>query len=156
RTSAAKSPRARRRGPEPVSQPTTERRAITIQGTVQGVGFRPFVYNLAIRLRLSGFVKNRNGDVLIEAEGELSSLDALLAELAANAPPLAHIAHLSWERRPLRGDTTFSIAPSDTEAGPDAPVFISPDIATCADCLAELFDPADRRYRYPFINCTNC
>jgi hydrogenase maturation protein HypF len=131
-----------------------ERRAIVVRGIVQGVGFRPFVYNLATRLRLGGFVRNQTGTVLIEVEGESPALERFLAELAERPPPLAVIEHLSWERRPPRGEERVRIEHS--EAGSDSPVFVSPDVAVCADCLAELFDPADRRYGYPFLNCTNC
>jgi hydrogenase maturation protein HypF len=131
-----------------------ERRAITVRGVVQGVGFRPFVHGLASRLQLSGFVKNRVGGVSIEIEGDAPSLDSFLAELKANPPPLAHIESLTWEFCSLQGDRPFCIQPSETEDS--GSIFISPDIATCADCLAELFDPANRRYRYPFLNCTNC
>jgi hydrogenase maturation protein HypF len=131
-----------------------ERRAVAVQGVVQGVGFRPFVYGLASRLHLRGFVKNRTGGVLIEVEGEVPSLDRFLTELVAGPPPLAHIDRLSWERRPPRGDRLFHIEPSEADGA--AAVFVSPDVATCADCLAELFDPADRRHHYPFLNCTNC
>jgi hydrogenase maturation protein HypF len=131
-----------------------ERRAITIRGVVQGVGFRPFVYGLASRLELSGFVKNRTGEVLIEVEGEGRLLDDFLSELAAHPPPLAQIEHLSWEKHPSKGEVSFRIEAS--EGDPTSPIFVGPDIATCNDCLAELFNPADRRYRYPFLNCTNC
>jgi hydrogenase maturation protein HypF len=131
-----------------------ERRAIAVEGIVQGVGFRPFVYGLATRLDLCGFVKNCTGGVLIEIEGEAGALDHFLAELTSKAPPLAQIERVSWERQPSRHDQLFRIEPS--EADQAAQVFVSPDVATCADCLAELFDPADRRYRYPFLNCTNC
>jgi hydrogenase maturation protein HypF len=131
-----------------------ERRAITVRGIVQGVGFRPFVYNLAVRLHLGGFVKNQTGSLCIEVEGEPSALERFLAELARQPPPLAQIEHLSWEPRPARGEPRFRIEASDGAA--DTPVFISPDVATCADCWRELFDPAGRRFRYPFLNCTNC
>jgi hydrogenase maturation protein HypF len=131
-----------------------ERRALVVHGIVQGVGFRPFVYNLASRLRLRGFVKNQAGSVWIEVEGEPSSLDCFLAELSNQPPPLARIEHLSWEQRGLRGECHFHIERS--EADVVSPVFISPDVATCPDCLAELLDPADRRQGYPFLNCTNC
>jgi hydrogenase maturation protein HypF len=131
-----------------------ERRAITVRGIVQGVGFRPFVYTLAARLQLRGFVRNQTGTLLIEVEGEPPSLERFLAELSDRPPPLAHVEHLSWERRPPRGDGHFRIEPSEAESA--SAVFISPDVATCADCLAELRDPADRRYGYPFLNCTNC
>jgi hydrogenase maturation protein HypF len=131
-----------------------ERRAIVVRGIVQGVGFRPFVYNLAARLHLSGFVKNQTGSVLIEVEGEPPSLEHFLTELAEKPPPLAHIEHLSWEQRPPLGERRFRIESS--EANEASPVFISPDVATCPDCLAEVFNPSDRRYGYPFLNCTNC
>ncbi len=131
-----------------------ERRAIEIRGIVQGVGFRPFVYSLAMRLHLRGFVKNQTGNVLIEVEGEPASLECFLAELTAKPPPLAQIEHLSWEPQPPRGEQQFRIAPSD--AGVSSPVFISPDVATCPDCLRELLDPKDRHFNYPFLNCTNC
>jgi hydrogenase maturation protein HypF len=131
-----------------------ERRAIVVGGIVQGVGFRPFVYNLASRLRLHGFVKNQTGSVLIEVEGESPALDCFLAELAGKPPPLAHIDHLAWEPRPPRGEQRFRIEHSDPDA--PSPVFVSPDVATCPECLREFLDPADRRYGYPFLNCTNC
>ena len=131
-----------------------ERRAIAIHGVVQGVGFRPFVYGLASRLHLNGFVKNRVGGVLIEVEGDARSLDHFLTELTTKPPPLARINHLAWERRPTQGDCQFHIQPSEVES--PGPIFVSPDVATCADCLAELLDPTDRRQRYPFLNCTNC
>jgi hydrogenase maturation protein HypF len=131
-----------------------ERRAIVIRGIVQGVGFRPFVYNLAVRLHLAGFVKNQTGTVLIEVEGATATLDRFLAEVAEHPPPLAHIDQLSWEQQPARGEEQFRIDASESD--PSSPVFISPDVATCDECLAEVLDPADRRYRYPFLNCTNC
>jgi hydrogenase maturation protein HypF len=131
-----------------------ERRAIAVRGIVQGVGFRPFVYGLAERLGLGGFVRNQTGTVWIEVEGDGPSLDRFLLLLSGQAPPLAHIDHLSWERRPPCGEERFRIEASAGDAG-DA-IFVSPDVAACADCLAEMFDPADRRYLYPFLNCTNC
>jgi hydrogenase maturation protein HypF len=131
-----------------------ERRAIVVRGIVQGVGFRPFVYGLATRLGLSGLVRNQTGTLLIEVEGEPSALDGFLSELAERPPPLAHVEHLSWEARPAQGESHFRIESSEADAA--SPVFISPDVATCSDCLAELLDPADRRHGYPFLNCTNC
>jgi hydrogenase maturation protein HypF len=131
-----------------------ERRAIFVHGIVQGVGFRPFVFNLAARLQLGGFVKNQTGSVLIEVEGEPPSLERFLAELAEQPPALALIEHLSWESRPPQGEPRFRIEAS--EADPASPIFLSPDVATCADCLAEMLDPADRRFGYPFLNCTSC
>lgn len=131
-----------------------ERRAIAIQGIVQGVGFRPFVFRLATALKLHGFVKNQTGDVMIEVEGDSPSLDRFLNELQNHPPPLAKIETLTWRPCATRGDVTFEIHDSDRQTGGE--IFISPDIATCDDCLRELFDPSDRRFGYPFINCTNC
>jgi hydrogenase maturation protein HypF len=130
-----------------------ERREFRVTGTVQGVGFRPFVYGLARRCELAGFVLNDGGGVSIEAEGEAVSLDAFAAALTDEAPGLARIE--SVQTRPLatRGEHEFVIAPS-TATGRTA--LIPPDVATCDDCLRELFDPGDRRYRYPFTNCTQC
>ncbi len=131
-----------------------DRRAITISGIVQGVGFRPHVYLMAHRLQLRGFVGNRGASVLVEVEGEPNALDQFVFDLANAPPPLARIDDLRWSSRPPRGDPSFRIEPSEVD--PASPIFISPDVATCEDCLAELFDPRDRRYRYPFLNCTNC
>lgn len=131
-----------------------ERRAITVRGIVQGVGFRPFVHGLAARAKLTGFVQNRLDGVRIEIEGNQESLDRFLAELTESAPPLAHIDAIIWERMPLRRDDAFRILPSEG-GGPEA-IFLAPDAATCAECLTELLDPANRRYRYPFLNCTRC
>ncbi len=131
-----------------------ERRAIVIRGIVQGVGFRPFVYGLAARMRLQGFVKNQTGSVLIEVEGEGPCLDEFLAEVATKPPPLAQIENVTWERRVPQGEQHFRIVPSDNDN--PSPIFISPDVATCSDCLREVLDPSDRRYGYPFLNCTNC
>ncbi len=131
-----------------------DRRAIAISGIVQGVGFRPFVYGLATDLRLNGFVRNSSGSVLIEVEGDPQNLDQFLNALASRPPPLARIDRLRWSVQPPRGDSTFRIERS--QALDSGSIFISPDIATCNDCLRELFDPLDRRYRYPFLNCTNC
>ena len=92
--------------------------------------------------------------MLIEAEGSSAALDRLIQELRLSPPPLAQIQAISWEGRPVREDERFSIEHSDGDVG--SPIFISPDIATCDDCRNELFDPSDRRYGYPFLNCTNC
>jgi hydrogenase maturation protein HypF len=125
-----------------------------VGGTVQGVGFRPYVYRLARELGLAGWVRNDSRGVTAEVEGPPGAVDAFFARLAAEAPPLARVE--SVERRPLlpSGGRGFTIVTSAAAGAPDAAV--SPDAATCDDCLAELFDPADRRYRYPFVNCTNC
>ncbi len=128
---------------------------VHISGIVQGVGFRPFVYNLATRLGLKGWVKNTSAGVDIEAEGDETALQEFLRLLRDSAPPLARIDSLTFAWRGPNGHfSTFEILHS--EAQPEAFQPISPDVSICADCLRELFDPADRRYRYPFINCTNC
>ena len=129
-------------------------RRITVTGVVQGVGFRPFVYNLARGMGLSGWVLNHSGGVDIEVEGPALGVDAFTAALETQAPPLARVATLEAERIPLRGFATFEIRHSESQEGRYQ--LISPDVATCPDCQRELFDPEDRRYRYPFTNCTNC
>jgi hydrogenase maturation protein HypF len=131
-----------------------DRRAITVTGIVQGVGFRPFVHELANRHGLRGFVRNQTGGLLIEVEGEWRSLDRFYAELTERPPRLARIDEVCWTSRSPAGDQCFRIEPSTIESVRQ--IFISPDVATCDDCLRELFDPHDRRYQYPFINCTNC
>jgi hydrogenase maturation protein HypF len=131
-----------------------ERLAVTVRGTVQGVGFRPFVYRLANRYELSGWVRNSSGPVEIEVEGERGSLRVFLLELTANPPPLAHIETLEEASLTPSGERGFRILESLVRPGQIQPV--APDSATCADCLRELLDPANRRYRYPFVNCTNC
>jgi hydrogenase maturation protein HypF len=131
-----------------------QRQEITVRGLVQGVGFRPFVHGLASRLGLGGFVRNRAGSVQIEIEGDAGSLERFVDELRTHPPSLSQIVDLDLQSRPSRGDRAFRIERSNGDASPG--VFVSPDVATCAECLAELFDPANRRYRYPFINCSNC
>ncbi len=118
------------------------------------MGFRPFVHRLASQHGLCGFVRNQPSGVLIEVEGDDGSLDRFLAELTTQPPPLAHIDEVHWVSQRPRGDPLFRIEPSVSEG--NGLISHSPDIATCDDCLAELFDPGDRRYRYPFLNCTNC
>ncbi|MCD4739043.1 MAG: carbamoyltransferase HypF [Anaerolineae bacterium] len=135
----------------------TELRAayhIAITGVVQGVGFRPFVYNLAERLGVRGWVLNHSGGIAIEAEGAPDVLTAFIAVLEAEAPPLAYITSLTAVPILPNGYDSFEIRHSQQVAGQYQ--LLSPDVAMCDDCLRELFDPADRRYRYPFINCTNC
>lgn len=127
---------------------------VHITGIVQGVGFRPFVYNLAARLALKGWVRNTSAGVDIEVDGEQDVLEAFVNALRDEAPPLSRIDELTASFRPANGFTSFDIVHS--ESIPSAFQPISPDVAVCGDCLRELFDPHDRRYRYPFINCTNC
>ncbi len=128
---------------------------IHIDGIVQGVGFRPFVYRLAHRYGLHGWVRNSSLGVDIEVSGPADALEAFAQALEAEAPPLARITAL--RRAPLQAPPeprdAFVILHSEDEGGF---TLVSPDVATCPDCLRELLDPADRRYRYPFINCTNC
>jgi hydrogenase maturation protein HypF len=134
--------------------PSLERRAIVVTGAVQGVGFRPYVYALACRFGLTGFVLNRTGQVVIEAEGAPALLDEFVTELARQPPRLAWIDQVRCESRDVAGDRSFRIEAS--ERGSGAEVVLPPDVATCDDCLRELFDPTDRRHRYPFLNCTSC
>ncbi len=131
-----------------------ERRSITVEGIVQGVGFRPFVYGLAREAGLAGFVGNDSNGVFIEVEGESAILDRFEADLVARAPVLAVVERVGRSHRPVVGGSGFAIC--ESRAGPVAETLVSPDVATCADCLAEVFDPANRRFRYPFTNCTNC
>jgi hydrogenase maturation protein HypF len=130
------------------------RRALTVHGIVQGVGFRPFVYSFARELCLKGFVRNDAGTVRIEIEGEPDSINRFCAELANRSPPLAAIDRIALEPLEPRGDRVFRIEPSSINSA--SAIFISPDVATCDACLAELFDPENRRFRYPFLNCTDC
>jgi len=125
-----------------------------VEGTVQGVGFRPFVYRLASELKLAGFVRNDERGVLLEIEGGESAVDGFLRRLAEEAPPLAVIDAVRPRDVALAGERGFRILASPRGGEPAA--LVSADTATCEDCLAELFDPADRRHRYPFVNCTNC
>ena len=127
---------------------------IHITGIVQGVGFRPFVYNLAARLELKGWVRNTSAGVDIEVDGENDALDSFVKLLRDEAPSLSRIDEFSASFCPANGFRSFEILQSESVAGAFQP--ISPDVSICDDCLRELFDPSDRRYRYPFINCTNC
>ena len=139
-------------GAEEVAQ--SRRSRVRVAGTVQGVGFRPHVFRLATELGLAGFVLNDTHGVLLEVEGGPAAVDRFVERLSSEAPPLARIEGVSAEDVPPTGDTGFTIVTSRAGGDPDAPV--SPDTTTCADCLAEVLDPTDRRYRYPFTNCTNC
>ncbi|HLZ59930.1 MAG TPA: Sua5/YciO/YrdC/YwlC family protein [Ktedonosporobacter sp.] len=131
-----------------------QRQRIIVQGIVQGVGFRPFVYGQAMRRKLSGYVQNDSSGVMIEVEGPRQALADFQRALCEETPPLARIVTLTAKCIPLRAETSFVILHS--EAGSERRALIAPDTTTCDDCLRELFDPADRRYLYPFMNCTNC
>jgi hydrogenase maturation protein HypF len=130
-----------------------ERRRLRITGVVQGVGFRPFVHGLASHHALGGFVLNDGAGVVIEAEGEAAVLSEFTAAVAEQAPALARIDAVATEPLAPRGERAFRIEPS---AGGQATALVPADTATCEACLGELLDPEDRRYRYPFINCTQC
>ncbi|HSL43777.1 MAG TPA: carbamoyltransferase HypF [Anaerolineales bacterium] len=127
---------------------------VHITGIVQGVGFRPFVYNLATRHNLKGWVKNTSAGVDIEVDGDDEALNLFLQQLRDEAPPLSRIDEFTASFQPANGFNSLEILHSETVEGAFQP--ISPDVCICPDCLRELFDPNDRRYRYPFINCTNC
>jgi hydrogenase maturation protein HypF len=130
------------------------RTAVRVEGTVQGVGFRPFVYSLASRLGLGGVVGNDVDGVFAEVEGSPSAVRTFLRALRTEAPPLARIERVSTRNIVPNGSDSFTIAAS--QSGGPRRALVSADSATCEDCLAELADPADRRFGYPFINCTNC
>jgi hydrogenase maturation protein HypF len=130
------------------------RKGIEVAGIVQGVGFRPYVYRLARELGLAGVISNTAAGVAIEVEGPAASVETFLHRLPRELPPLARITSLAVRDLPCDHDAEFRILPS--RLGAEARALISADVAVCDDCLRELFDPADRRYRYPFINCTNC
>ena len=131
----------------------TEARLIEVHGVVQGVGFRPFVWRLAERHGIRGRVRNASGVVEIHAEGLADALDAFATAIATDAPPLATVDTVAWTPTDLEGVAGFAVDASVDGAGER---LVSPDAATCPACLADLFDPADRRYRYPFVNCTDC
>ncbi|HEX3277105.1 MAG TPA: carbamoyltransferase HypF [Thermoleophilaceae bacterium] len=125
-----------------------------VEGTVQGVGFRPYVYRLAGELGVAGYVLNDSRGVVVEVEAAPETVERFLTRLPAEAPPLATVERVIAEPLEELGETGFTIR--DSPAGGEVRAAVTADSATCADCLAELFDPADRRYRYPFVNCTNC
>jgi hydrogenase maturation protein HypF len=128
---------------------------ILVNGIVQGVGFRPFVYRLAKRYHLEGFITNSGSGVVIRVAGSRTDIDALVHSLQSEAPPLAHIVSLRQQESSMPETVTgFSILAS--ESGKKSNTHVSPDTATCRDCLREIRNPSDRRFRYPFTNCTNC
>ena len=129
-------------------------RKVKISGVVQGVGFRPFVYQLAHNYNLNGFILNNTAGVSIEVEGKESDIASFMESLQNDLPPLARIDTLSSKVSVCVGYTDFQILQSETED--DMTALVSPDIAICANCLQEMNDPDNRRYRYPFINCTDC
>lgn len=128
---------------------------IHVKGIVQGVGFRPFVFREAKKHLVNGWVLNATDGVHIHAEVESHLLDEFVMALADNAPAASQVTEIELKEVPLEGFDSFEIRFSD-DANVEATTLVSPDLATCDDCVRELLDPADRRYRYPFINCTNC
>jgi hydrogenase maturation protein HypF len=135
------------------------RRQIDVSGIVQGVGFRPYVYRLATGRHLRGTIRNTSAGVTIEIQGPAETVQDFVEHLPAEAPPLARITGFTVNEVPcvavpIGGDLDFRIVHS--QAGEEVRTLISPDVAICPDCLREMFDSHDRRYRYPFINCTNC
>jgi hydrogenase maturation protein HypF len=138
---------------EEIQQKLT-RRGVVVHGVVQGVGFRPFVYRLALEEHLAGVISNDTDGVTIEIEGESASIEAFLSRLRSETPPLARIDSVAVRNLAPIGEAGFRIVASEVLGR--VSTGIPADAATCADCLRELLDPADRRYRYPFLNCTNC
>ena len=128
---------------------------IQVKGIVQGVGFRPFVYRLAKKYLIDGWVLNATDGVFIHAEGETKLLDEFVIELSENPPAASRVEEVTLKEVPLEDFDSFEIRFSDAGAV-EKTTLVSPDLATCDDCARELFNPNDRRYRYPFINCTNC
>ncbi|UCD18407.1 MAG: carbamoyltransferase HypF [Candidatus Zixiibacteriota bacterium] len=131
-----------------------QRMHIEVTGSVQGLGFRPFVYRLAGEMRLNGWVRNYPGGVQIEIEGTRRKLDRFIRRIETDKPPHATIQNLKCDIQTPVGYRTFTVEKSEQTGEKTARIL--PDIATCPDCLAEIFDPGNQRYRYPFTNCTNC
>ncbi|MBI3890467.1 MAG: carbamoyltransferase HypF [Candidatus Wallbacteria bacterium] len=130
------------------------RRIVVIRGTVQGVGFRPFVYRTAVSRGLTGAVWNESGAVVVDVEGDSSSIEAFVRELRSGAPAIARVEAIDAREAEPAGRETFSIV--ESRPGETRHARLSPDLAACPACLGEMSDPADRRSRYPFINCTDC
>ncbi|MFH1581971.1 MAG: acylphosphatase [Pseudomonadota bacterium] len=127
---------------------------LNINGIVQGVGFRPFVYQLASKYEIKGKVANTSSGVVIHIEGTKDNIESFCRDLTEKSPPLSHITDTLIHPEPFKGFKEFSIAQSIGQSA--CSTLISPDVSVCDDCLRELFDSNDRRFQYPFINCTNC
>jgi len=125
-----------------------------IDGIVQGVGFRPFIYQLAFRYGLAGYVANTAEGVDVEIEGPEKEIQQFIDAVEAERPPLSHIASADWAEIPSINEDSFVIRRS--RIGKERSALISPDVGICSDCLSEMRNPRDRRFGYPFINCTNC
>ena len=150
----ARSPRAPQRTVRKAGPAKLERLKMIVRGAVQGVGFRPFVYRLAAELKLNGYVSNTTQGVFIEVEGRRNLLEQFQRRIETGKPPRAIVQSIESSFLDASGYDAFEICESK-ESG-DKTAFILPDIATCIDCLREIFDPNNRRFRYPFTNCTNC
>lgn len=133
---------------------TGRRVLVRVRGIVQGVGFRPYIYQLARRHQLNGWVRNQSDGVEIEVAGRQENVDGFIRDIPDNAPPLARIVYLDVLEEPYSLLGPFTIV--ESHGSSVRSTLISPDVCTCDECLSELLDPMDRRYRYPFINCTNC
>src|SRR5438477_703837 len=136
------------------AQFATRRLRITLNGAVQGVGFRPFVYRLATELSLTGWVLNSSAGLVVEVEGPSEQLSRFAQRLEHERPKASVVAVRESSRIAVEGSTRFQILASEHDSGKT--VNVLPDLATCADCREELFDPGNRRFEYPFTNCTNC
>jgi len=154
RTSADKNRPDKSAAGTAASSPTRRRTRLQLDGMVQGVGFRPFINRLAQQLGLGGWVANSGDGVTVETEGSAEAIEEFLQRLTEELPPLARLDRLHTGEVVATGDSGFVIRESVDTSAPTAPVL--PDVATCNDCLHEVFDTSDRRYRYPFTNCTNC
>ena len=127
---------------------------LKVNGIVQGVGFRPFVFQLAEKFSLTGEVANTSSGVSIHIEGSPQNVAGFEKDLAEKSPPLAYIVDISSKTEIVKNHTDFAIVKSNAQA--KMSTLISPDVSICDDCLGEMLNPHDRRYHYPFINCTNC
>src|SRR5947209_1570432 len=136
------------------SESATQRLRFTLRGAVQGVGFRPFVYRLATEMSLTGWVLNSSAGLVVEVEGAPDELRRFEQRLEAERPKASVVTVRESEWIPTQGSTKFEIHHSDTDSAKS--VNVLPDLATCPDCRSELLDPANRRFQYPFTNCTNC
>lgn len=140
--------------PTKSSPESKEARRLDISGIVQGVGFRPFIYRLAVHHKLKGSVANNSSGVIVHIEGDSRKIDDFIIDIEGKCPPISRITGIKQSPAEYGGAGRFLIR--DSETGSSPATLISPDIAVCDDCISELFDPENRRYRYPFINCTNC
>ena len=139
----------------PTAEVTARKRVrLTVRGVVQGIGFRPYVFRLARRLSLGGWIINTSQGAILEIEGEASALESFQRALKSQAPPAAQIQEMVSNPVPEEGEQHFRIRLSKRDGFPQS--VISPDLATCDECLQEINDPRSRRYRYPFTTCTRC